>query len=120
MDRSLRMINAAKMLLNTGEYDIAVLLAIQAIEMCIKAKLLEKLGSIPRVKPLRRLFNELETAFKDRKNDIRDFFTKNKSMFVMIEEAYISLRYLDRLIAEEEASKIVGFAEKVIDFAKKL
>ena len=102
----------AKESIRTKDYDIAVFLAEQAMQLYLKSILLEEIGDYPRthsiitlVKLIKRtgkygwLIEELER----RVIDVR-----------FLEDAYIAARYLASEYEEEKTRVIVSFVEEVL------
>jgi HEPN domain-containing protein len=58
-DRSLRMLNSAKRNLFSGDYNMAIFMADQSLQLYLKLVILELTGEIPRKHILRHLFNAL-------------------------------------------------------------
>ncbi|RLG59497.1 DNA-binding protein [Candidatus Geothermarchaeota archaeon] len=73
------------------DYDLAMFHIEQAIQLLIKAKLLDLKGSYERTHSIRRLLSELSDLIES--NRIREFIRENKKILRDLERAYISSRY---------------------------
>ncbi len=116
-DRSLRMLRQAKSNLNSGDNDLAAFMAEQAVQLNIKAAILEITGEIPRTHALRQLFNALKASLDGSRN-IDRFVTSNRSFLIRLEDAYINSRYVPREYEKVEAEELVDFAEVAIRFVE--
>ena len=117
--RSLRMLYRAKECLRDGDYDLAVFLAEQAVQLYIKSVILEVLGEMPRTHVIRQLLHYLRNAIEDN-NSIDNFIRHNRMLFSALEEAHLASRYFFKVYSREEAETLVKFAEEVISFVKNL
>jgi len=117
-DRALRMLIQAKRSLSSGDYDIAVFLADQSIQLYLKSVILEISGETPRTHVLRHLFNALKLTLNQQSID--QFVRDNRSLIIRLEDAYINSRYIPREYEREEAEELVSFAEEAIKFVEAL
>ena len=110
--RSKAFLERAKESIKTKDYDIAVFLAEQAMQLYLKSILLEEVGDYPRthsittlVKLIKRMgrYGWLIEEVERRVIDVR-----------FMEDAYIAARYLASEYGEEESRVIVGFVEGVL------
>ncbi|MEM0481982.1 MAG: HEPN domain-containing protein [Nitrososphaerota archaeon] len=116
-DRALRMLASGRRSFLEGDYDIAAFMADQAVQLYLKSVIFELTGEVPRVHAVRQLMSALKDLLGDQ-NLFDDFVRENRSLFIRLEEAYISSRYMPRRYDREEAEELLGFAEKVIEFVK--
>lgn len=116
-DRALRMLESGRRSLREGDYDIAAFMADQSVQLYLKSVILELTGEVPRVHAVRQLMSALKDLLGGQ-NLFDDFVRQNRSLFIRLEEAYISSRYLPRRYDKEEAEELLGFAEKVIEFVE--
>lgn len=100
-----------------GDYDIAAFMADQAVQLYFKSVILEMTGEVPRVHAVRQLMHVLKDLL-GKPNVVDDFVRENRSLFIRLEEAYISSRYMPRVYEKDEAEELVNFAEKAIRFAE--
>lgn len=118
-DRSLRMLSSASRSLLDGDYDIAAFMADQAVQLYLKSVIFELTGELPRVHAVRQLMGVLGELL-GKQSLVDNFVRENRSLFIRLEEAYISSRYMPRVYEREESEELVGFAEKVIGFVKSI
>ncbi len=118
--RSKIMLEAAVRELSNKHYDLSVFLAEQAVQLYLKAIVLKNTGTIPRIHSIREIMGALRVIFPGKAYEIDEFVKKNRGLFIRLEEAYISSRYLPRTYDEEEAKELVEFADKVIKFVRGL
>ncbi|MEM3081112.1 MAG: HEPN domain-containing protein [Nitrososphaerota archaeon] len=116
-DRALRMLESGRRSLREGDYDIAAFMADQAVQLYLKSVIFELTGEVPRVHAVRQLMSVLKDLLSDQ-NLFDGFVRENRSLFIRLEEAYISSRYLPRRYDREEAEELLSVAEKVIEFVK--
>ncbi len=116
-DRALRMLESSRRSLREGDYDIAAFMAEQAVQLYLKSVIFELTGEVPRVHVVRQLMFVLKDLLGNQ-SFFDDFVRENRSLFIRLEEAYISSRYMPRRYDREEAEELIGFAEKVIEFVK--
>jgi len=116
-NRSLRMLSSARRSLLDRDYDIAAFMADQAVQLYLKAVILELTGEVPRVHAVRQLMYALKELL-GKSNLFDDFVREKRSLLIRLEEAYISSRYLPREYEREEAEELINFSEKVIEFVK--
>ena len=112
-DRALRMLRSGKRSVHEGDYDIAVFMAEQAVQLYLKSLVLELTGEIPRVHSVRQLMFILKDLM-GKPGVFDNFVRENRSLFIRLEEAYISSCYTPRRYNGGEANRLMGFAEKVI------
>jgi len=118
-DRALRILGSAKSSLVAGDYDIAAFLADQAIQLYLKSATFQLAGEIPRVHSVRQLFQIFGAAIQ-RQDEIEEFTRKNRSLIIRLEDAYINSRYVPREYDRDEASELVTFTKRAVNFVKNL
>jgi HEPN domain-containing protein len=98
-------------------YDTAAFLAEQAAQLFIKHKILELTGEMPQTHTIRQLIAMLAECTGGRwREELTEFAKRSRSLLIrLLEEAYISSRYLFRRYDRDEAEELVGFAREVID-----
>jgi HEPN domain-containing protein len=102
-----------------GDYDIAALMADQAVQLCLKSAIFRVTGEIPRVHPIRQLFHIFGTAI-DRLDEVEEFIRKSRSLLIRLEDAYINSHCIPREYERDEAGELVTFAEEAVEFVKNL
>ena len=75
--------------------------------------LYRKIGDYPKTHSLTRLIRDLIKVYEDCK--LREFYEKNLEMLYLLEEAYISPRYIPREYDKEIAKRVLDFAEKIME-----
>ncbi len=93
-----------------GDFDIAIFMAEQAAQLCVKAVILRVLGYIPRTHRIRELLAVLVEALSSLGKSflasrIRGFVEENRDALKLLEDAYTGSRYLYRVYEREEAEK---------------
>ena len=116
-DRALRMLESGKRSLREGDYDIAAFMADQAVQLYLESVIFELTGEVPRAHAIRQLMSALKDLLSN-PSLFDDFVRENRSLFIRLEEAYISSRYMPRKYDREEAEELLSFSEKVIEFVK--
>ncbi len=94
------------------DYDLASFLSEQAVQLCLESILLEELGDYPRTHSISYLISILSKLSKY-KNLIK-FLEENKLMVRLMEDSYISSRYLVREFTREEAEALINIAKEVL------
>ena len=98
--------------LNSGDYDLAVFLAEQSVQLHLKSILLEKIGDYPRVHSILTLASILKRLPECK--DLAELLERRRLEARSLEDAYIASRYLPREYAKEEAEALVNFAREVL------
>jgi len=106
-------IRDAKYDLENGDYDVAMFHIEQALQLLIKAKLLDLKGSYEKTHSLRRLRGELSKIYKER--EIKEFIEENKRLLRDLERAYISSRYFYEEFFPEEVEEALSLYTKLRD-----
>lgn len=102
--------------LNTEEYDLASFLSEQAVQLHLKSILLEELGDYPRTHSITRIISIIKKSSKYK--DLIEFMEENRLAVRLMEDSYISSRYLIREFTREEAEILVNIAEEVLKHGK--
>jgi len=118
--RSKIMLEDSKEELSKGHYDLAVFLAEQAVQLYLKAVILNATGTMSRTHTIRDLMGALRVIYPQKVDDIDSFVKQNRSLFIRLEDAYKSSRYLFKEYEKEEAEELVTFAYKVIKFVRNI
>lgn len=111
--RSLGFLRNAKDNFERGEYDLSIFHVEQAIQLYLKFLLYKKVGVYPKTHSLTGLFKEIIKVFD--REDIKKFFDQNFEMINLLEDAYITSRYLPREYDKELAERILRFAERAME-----
>ncbi len=103
-----------------GDYDIAIFMIEQALQLYIKSMILRILGYTPRTHMIRELLAALAKALSSLNKNllasrIKDFVEENRDALKLIEEAYTGSRYLYKVYEREDVEKLLSIAEKLIN-----
>jgi HEPN domain-containing protein len=110
--RTKAFLNRALDSLEAKDYDVASFLSEQAVQLYLKSLLLEELGDYPRTHSISTLLTILGKVEKY-KNVAKILEIKKREIRLM-EDAYISSRYLVREFDEEEAQALIKLAKEII------
>jgi len=110
--------NYALSALENGDYDIAVFICEQAAQLCLKATLLRILGFIPRGHGLRELLGVLSKSLEklgklEYSREVSRFTEDFRDDLWLLEDAYISARYLVKIYEREDAVRSISVIEKL-------
>jgi len=94
-------------------YDLVLFHVEQFIQLYSKYLLYRRIGDYPKTRSLTRLIRDLIKVYEDCK--LREFYEKNLEMLYLLEEAYISSRYIPREYDKEIAKRVLDFAEKIME-----
>ena len=112
LERSKKFRDAAEFHFSRGDYDLAAFNLEQALQLYLKAKLLENGVEFPKTHNLSKLF----LFFGERVSKKEEFekFVRDKSLeFASMEDAYITARYFPREFRKEEVERLKKFLEEV-------
>jgi len=98
--------------LNAGDYDLAVFLSEQAVQLHLKSILLEEVGDYPRTHSISSLLSTLRKI--PGHEDLVKLLEGRKREVSLMEDAYIASRYLAREYTREEAEALVKTAREVL------
>ena len=114
-ERSRRFLETAKFQFTNGFYDLVSFSLEQSLQLFIKAKLIEYGVEYPRVHSVRRLLEILsEVAPKDVSEKAKALLDKYILELGMLEDAYITSRYIMREFREKEVGKLREAVEEMI------
>ncbi len=103
----------AKIDFENKNYDIALVHVEQAIQLILKAKLLELTGYYEKTHKITKLLDDL---YKVTKNcNIKDFLDKEYFVLKRIEQAYISGRYLVETFTEKDVKEGFRILKKIYE-----
>ncbi|MGQ4916090.1 MAG: HEPN domain-containing protein [Candidatus Asgardarchaeia archaeon] len=95
-----------------GGYDLVLFHVEQFLQLYLKHLLYRKIGDFPKTYSVVRLVKDVIKVYND--DRLKEFYKKNLETLYLLEEAYISSRYLPREYDEDIAERILKFAEKVL------
>ncbi len=97
------------------QYDAAVFLAEQAVQLRVKAALLRLAGYYPRTHSVRLLLGELARLVgRELRRRIEEFVRENRSLLSELEDAYLIARYAPKQYTREDSEALLGIAERAI------
>lgn len=98
-----------------GVYDLAIFSLEQAMQLHLKAKLLSEGIEYPRTHSLRRLLEMLiRTVPDNEKTIIRNLSESCTLELGMLEDAYITSRYVMREFTKKEAEKLTSAVKEIM------
>ena len=100
-----------------SRFNLAVLDIEQSIQLWFKYLIFLKAGDFPKTHYFDVLIKQLSEIYNC--SEILQFYQKHALEFRVLEDAYISTRYLPKEFSKEEVRKIMEFAEEVFKFFKK-
>ncbi|BDR91482.1 HEPN domain-containing protein [Vulcanisaeta souniana] len=114
-----RALNALRIAEGTDDFDLAMFLIEQAIQLYIKAVYFELLGSKVRGHGIRELIGVLtkglgSQGFSELVRELRDFVVYNRDILIMLEEAYTEGRYGEISYDIDDISKALNVAKELI------
>ncbi|MCC5994497.1 MAG: HEPN domain-containing protein [Candidatus Aenigmarchaeota archaeon] len=110
--RSERFLLNAERDLKDREFDSAMFNAEQSLQLFLKAKILAKGVEFPKTHEIRKLLDVL-SKLEDKALNLSK---EEEKVVELLEEAYISSRYLPFSFSEEDVEKAIEFVKKVRDF----
>lgn len=116
--RSLMFLEESEHALNNEYHDIACFLAEQALQLYLKALLLELVGEYPRTHSIRRLMGELNRVINSRELD--EFVSVNRVRLLALEDAYLMSRYFVREYEREDAEDMVKLVKETISLITRI
>ena len=96
-----------------GDYDLVLFHVEQFLQLYLKYLLYRRIGDYPKTHSLIRLLRDVMRVYGD--NVLREFYEENMEALYLLEEAYITSRYLPREYDREIAERILGFAKKALE-----
>lgn len=102
--------------LKSGDYDLASFLSEQAVQLHLKSILLEELGDYPKASSISYLISILSKLSKHK--ELIKFLEENRLAVRLMEDSYISSRYLVREFNKEEAETSIKIAKEVLKHGK--
>jgi HEPN domain-containing protein len=119
--RSRWFLDLAKEAYRRQQYDLAVFLAEQAVQLRIKAALLRIAGYYPGVHGVRLLLGELSrTVGGEAGERIKRFIAEKRSLLSELEDAYLIARYAPKQYTREDAEDLIAVAEETIGLVEEV
>ncbi len=114
--RSMKFEKNAVWNLEQGDYDLAVFHVEQAMQLLVKAKLLEVVGDFPKTHNVVTLLELLCKVTRD--ENIERFIKENKVRLARLIDAYVSSRYFVREFYKEEAVEALNLLKELKSLLK--
>ena len=114
--RALSFLRDARSDFEHGDYDLVLFHIEQFIQLYSKYLLYIKIGDYPKTHSIIRLLKDVAKVYDDRSID--DFVSRNLEALYLLEEAYISSRYLPREYDQDIATRILKIGEDILGVFK--
>ncbi|MCD6209170.1 MAG: HEPN domain-containing protein [Thermoproteales archaeon] len=114
--RALAFLDIAKINCEKGYYDLVLFHVEQFLQLYLKYLLFRKIGDYPRTHSLIRLIKDVIKVYKE--ESVEKLLQENMETLYLLEEAYITSRYLPRQYDKEIAERMLKFAEKALGVLK--
>ena len=99
-----------------GDHDLVLFHVEQFLQLYLKYFLYRRLGDFPKTHPLLRLIRDVTRVYGSK--ELERFYGENLEALYLLEEAYITSRYVPREYGKEIAERILKFAEKALEVLK--
>jgi len=114
--RAIAFLETAQINFNRGYYDLVLFHVDQFLQLYLKYLLYRKIGDYPKTHSLIRLIKDLIKVYDN--EHLKQYYKQNLETLYLLEEAYITSRYLPREYDKEIAQRILNFAEKTLKVLK--
>ena len=111
--RALAFLSIARDSLERGDYDLVLFHVEQFIQLYSKYLIYKRIGDYPKTHQIVRLLRDLSRVYDN--NDLKDFLSENLETLYLLEEAYISSRYLPREYDREIADRVLETADRILE-----
>ena len=111
--RARTFLESAKAGFDRGGYDLVLFHVEQFLQLYLKYLLYLRLGDYPKTNSITGLLKDLRRI--SREEVLEYFHEENLEMIHLLEEAYITSRYLPREYDEDIARRALEFAEKALE-----
>ena len=119
LKRSRDFLETAEYQTSKGFYDLATFSLEQTLELFLKAKVLAEGVDYPRTHSVRALLEILsELVAENRKSVIKQVLEKYLLELGMLEDSYITSRYVMREFTKQEAEKLTKSVKEIIENVK--
>jgi HEPN domain-containing protein len=113
--RSKDFLETAKYQINNGFYDLATFSLQQALELFLKSKVLAQGVDFPRTHSVRALLEMLSNlAVENEKTAIKNILENYMLELGMLEDAYITSRYITREFTKQEAERLTKTVKEIM------
>lgn len=114
--RALGFLENAKDNFNRGENDLVLFHIEQYLQLYLKYLLYRKVGVYPKTHSLIHLLKEVVKVYED--DELKEFYDKNLEPLNLLEDAYITSRYIPREYDRELAERMLEFAKRALEVLK--
>lgn len=114
--RALAFLDIARINYEKGYYDLVLFHVEQFLQLYLKYLLFRKIGDYPRTNSLIRLIKDVIKVYKE--ESVEKLLQENMEALYLLEEAYITSRYLPRQYDKEIAERMLKFTEKALEVLK--
>mgnify|MGYP000005725658 CR=1 FL=1 len=111
--RAFAFLEDAKVDFGRRDYDLVLFHVEQFLQLYMKHLIFKKLGDFPKTHSLIRLINNLMKVYGE--EVLKKFYEDNMEILHLLEEAYITSRYLPRRYGEDIAKRALEFAERALE-----
>jgi len=115
LKRSTDFLETAEYQIGRGFYDLATFSLEQALQLFLKAKVLAEGADYPRIHSVRTLLELLSDLVpKNKKSTIAGILENYLLELGMLEDAYITSRYVMREFTKQEAEKLTKAVKEIV------
>lgn len=114
--RALSFLRDAEWDFERGDYDLVLFHVEQFIHLYAKYLLYRRIGDYPKTRSTARLLGDLARVYSS--EDLERFIDGNLEAIYLLEEAYISSRYLPREYDASIASRMLELSKKIMEVFK--
>ncbi|MEM4866939.1 MAG: HEPN domain-containing protein [Sulfolobales archaeon] len=112
LERSRRFYESALFQIEKGFYDLAMFSFEQSLQLFLKAALLSLGVDYPRTHSIRRLLELIHELTGD--ENVKELWVEHSVELALLEDAYITSRYVPRDFRVEEVTRVRGVVDRVI------
>lgn len=99
-----------------GDYDLVLFHIEQFVQLYSKYLLYKKIEDYPKTHSIIRLLRDVSKVYESK--ELETFIDENLEGLYLLEEAYISSRYLPREYEREIAIKIIDLGKRILEVFK--
>ncbi len=114
--RALSFLRDARVDFENGDYDLVLFHVEQFTQLYVKYLLYRRVGDYPKTHSLIRLLRDLIRIYSN--CGLKELFDEYLEVLYLLEECYISSRYLPREYDRDIASKILNLSKKLLEVFK--
>jgi len=109
-------LDTAKINFSRGYYDLVLFHVEQFIQLYLKHLLYMKIGDYPKTHSIVRLIQGVIKVYGS--EELKKIYNEDLEILYLLEEAYITSRYLPREYDREIAERILKFSDKILGVFK--